>query len=147
MPISTDERLAILQDLQRAWLALTRAVRDLSDDDLEQGQLANGWTIKVTMGHVTAWEQKLIDEIRHLERGEVFNWPHMDVFNPEQAALDASRPAAEIREDFWRTHDELIQLLETTPILSRELVASDTYTHYTDHTAQVMEWRKQTGRG
>lgn len=147
MPISTDERLAILQDIQREWLALTRAVRDLSDDDLEQGELANGWTIKVTMGHVTAWEQKLIDEIRHGERAEAYTPPHMDVFNPEHAALDARRPASEIREDFWRTHDELIQLLERTPILSRELVESDTYTHYPDHTAQVMEWRKRSRRG
>lgn len=143
MAISSDERLAVLRDIQREWLELTRALRGLSDNDLEQATLANGWTLKVLLGHIAAWERKLIEEIAHLERGEPFTEPDVEAFNAEHAAADAGRRAAEIREELERTHAALMEVLERTPLLSRELVAADTYRHYPEHTEQIKDWRAQ----
>jgi hypothetical protein len=146
MPVSQQERLAILQDISRDWLELMRAIRGLPDPSFSRPGVVGNWSIKDVLAHVSAWERELIEHIAAEEHGDEWELPNVDQFNAEQAELDADRTLDDVRDDLEETHAELMSILEETPVLSRDLVASDTYKHYAEHAAQITAWRQQQMR-
>lgn len=146
MPVSQQERLAILQDISHDWLELMRAIRGLPDPAFTRPGIVDSWSIKDVLAHVSAWERELIEHVAAEEHGDEYVMPDVDQFNAEQAELDADRTLDDVRDDLEETHTELMSILEETPVLSRELVANDTYRHYADHAAQINAWRQQQGR-
>lgn len=146
MPVSQQERLAILQDVSRDWLELMRAIRGLPDPAFTRPGVVENWSIKDVLAHVSAWERELIEHVAAEEHGDEYVMPEVDQFNAEQAALDADRTLDDVRDDLEETHAELMSILEETPVLSRDLVKNDTYLHYSDHAAHINAWRQQQGR-
>jgi hypothetical protein len=39
------------------------------------------------------------------------------------------------------THQELVERVQETPVLSRDLIREDTYGHYRDHLNDIRQWR------
>ncbi|HEX3722923.1 MAG TPA: maleylpyruvate isomerase N-terminal domain-containing protein [Nitrolancea sp.] len=138
MPISQEERLSILQDVSAAWLELVKAIRPLSNEALIAPNAVGEWSVKDVMGHIAFWEQKLIDEIVATEAGEESeDFEDVEGINLQATEEMAQLSLAEIRDQFDSTHEELMQLLEKTPVLSRDLVDGDTYNHYPEHAAGI----------
>ena len=146
MPVSQQERLEILQDISRDWLELMRAIRGLPDPAFTRPGVVGNWSIKDVLAHVSAWERELIEHVAAEEHGDEYVMPDVDQFNAEQAELDADRTLDDVRDELEETHTELMAILEETPVLSRDLVKSDTYLHYADHAGQITAWREQSGR-
>ncbi len=147
MPISQGERLAILQEASRGWLELVKALRGLSDAEMEQPGVVDGWSVKLLLGHISAWEREAIDAIERAEEGEEPEWPEsVDEFNAVQAEIDAGRHVEEIRQQLEETHAEFMSLLETSPAVTREL-AYPGYDHVPEHAAQIAAWRARAGAG
>lgn len=147
MSIDQHERLQILQDVSKNWLELQRAIRGLSDTQMVRPGVVGEWSVKDIMAHITAWEQKLIDEIEARESGEEFEEPDVDAFNAEQYRLNADMDLEDVRAEFQETHAELMEILEVTPVLNRDLVKFDTYAHYAEHAEHINQWRRaQSGR-
>ena len=147
MTISTQERLAILRDIAESWLELRKALLGLSEHELVEPNTVGTWSFKDLMAHITAWERLLIERIRAMEEGRdtaELDEAELDVdgFNAEAVRRQAQKPIDEVREEFDRTHAELMQLLETTPVLTRDLVAGDTYEHYREHLKDVLEFMR-----
>jgi len=143
MTITQDDRLLILQDVSKAWLDLLKATRQLSDEQLLAPGTVGEWSAKDVMGHVSFWEQHLIDNIFALDAG---NEPEA-IEDFEAANLEAAAEAEiltldEIREQFIDTHEELMLLLERTSSLSRDLIGEVTYGHYTEHAADIRAAKK-----
>lgn len=147
MPIDTQERLAILREIAESWLELRKALVALSEHELVQDNTVGTWSFKELMAHITAWERVLIERIRALEEGrEPAPEPDtldIDAFNAEVVQRQAQKPLDEVKREFDQTHEELMQLLETTPVLTRELVAGDTYEHYREHLKDVLEYMRR----
>ena len=143
MTITEDERLSILQDVSKAWLDLLKATRQLSDEQILAPGTVGEWSVKDVMAHMSFWEQTVIDTIVALDAG---NEPdYIDGFEDENLAAVAEAADLtldEIRDQFSETHDELMLLLESTPSLSRELIADETYSHYIEHTADIRAAKK-----
>jgi uncharacterized protein (TIGR03083 family) len=138
MTITQEERLDILQEVSHSWLDLLRALRTLSDADLTRSNTVGQWSIKDVMGHVTFWERHLLDGIKAVEAGQEPDL--IDDF--ETANLIAAKEMAplsldEIRARFDSTHDELMQVLETTPLLTRDRIEGATFGHYDEHAADI----------
>lgn len=141
MPINQDERRAILDEVTQTWRDLQNAIQPLDAAQLTAPGVVDAWSVKDVMVHITAWETKVINEIETIEGGGTFREPSdVDAFNAEVVRRSADRDLADVREDFEATHAALMELLEVTPALSRELVAGDTYGHYPEHTAQIRAW-------
>uniref|UniRef100_A0A7C3ALZ6 ClbS/DfsB family four-helix bundle protein n=2 Tax=Thermorudis TaxID=1649508 RepID=A0A7C3ALZ6_9BACT len=147
MTISTQERLAILRDIAESWLELRKALVALSEHELVEPNTVGTWSFKDLMAHITAWERLLIERIRALEEGRDTNEIEeaeldVDAFNAEVVRRQAEKPIDEVRDEFDTTHSELMELLETTPMLTRDLVAGDTYEHYREHLKDVLEFMR-----
>ena len=147
MTISTQERLAILRDIAESWLELRKALVALSEHELVEPNTVGTWSFKDLMAHITAWERLLIERIRALEEGRDTNEIEeaeldVDAFNAEVVRRQAEKPIDEVRAEFDTTHAELMELLETTPMLTRDLVAGDTYEHYREHLKDVLEFMR-----
>jgi|SRR6185312_3523863 len=138
MTLTQEDRLEILQDVARTWLDLLKAVRQLNDAQIQAPGTVGDWSVKDVMGHISFWEQHLIDIIEAVDAGnEPERYEEFETVNHDAVAEMADMSLEEIREQFMTTHDELMQLLERTPSLSRELVAGNTYDHYSEHSAAI----------
>jgi uncharacterized damage-inducible protein DinB len=143
MTMTLDDRLLILQDVSKAWLDLLKATRQLSDEQLLAPGTVGVWSVKDVMGHVSFWEQHLIDTIIALDAGnESDGIEDFEAANLEAAAEAESLTLGEIREEFASTHEELMLHLEQTPSLSRDLIEGATYGHYIEHTADIRAAKK-----
>ena len=137
MPISQDERLEILKDLAANWLQLRKAVAALTDRQLEQPGPEGRWSGKQLLAHIEAWDRETINAIRRVETGKEPGWPEDDdTFNAAQAEAAQALDLADVKRRFEATHQELMDLVERTPALSRDLVAS-TSAHYLEHVPDV----------
>lgn len=138
MVVSTQERLDILQDISKSWLDLVKAIKSLSDDEILRPATVDDWSVKDIMAHITFWEGRIIHRIGLLERGE--NPPDTDDFetiNQQEATKSRSASLDDVRAQFDAMHDQVMNILEVTPVLSRDLVEGNTYGHYNEHLADI----------
>lgn len=138
MTVSTEERLDILQDVSKSWLELVKAIRKLSDDQMTKLAAAGEWSVKDIMAHITFWESRLIHDAGVLEQGgtppEISDF---ETVNREEASRSRGASLDEIKAQFDLTHDQLMAVLEVTPVISRDLIAGNTYDHYDEHLATI----------
>lgn len=144
MTVTLQERLKLLQDVSKSWLELMRSLRGLTDDQIEKPATIGDWSVKQVMGHIAFWDRHLIDEIRAREAGEEIpedsdDEPHG--VNRLRATEDADRGISAVKVEMDSTHQKLMDLLETTPVISADLIRYDTYEHYPEHTAAIRAWR------
>lgn len=138
MALSTDERLDILQRVSKSWLELVKMIRKLSDEQIVKPATVGEWSVKDIMAHITFWEGRLIHDIGILERGGTV--PESDNYeSTNQAEASRSRSASldDVKAQFDAMHDQLMALLEATPLLTPKLVAGVTYEHYDEHLADI----------
>lgn len=146
MSVTLQERLAILQDISKTWLELMRSMRGLSDEQIEKPGTIGDWSVKQVMGHIAFWDAHAIDEVKTLEAGQesadatADDWD-LDRANAGRAADDAGREVSSVKVEMDSTHQKLMDLLEVTPVLSRDVVKNDTYEHYPEHTEAIRAWR------
>jgi hypothetical protein len=96
------------------------------------------------MAHIATWERLLMQRIQALEEGrEPPTIDDIDAFNEEDIQRNQNLSLREVWDRFLETHEKLIELLERTPVLTRELVAADTYEHYREHLQDILEYEKR----
>jgi hypothetical protein len=138
MPVSTEERLDILQDVSKSWLELVKTIRKLSDDQIVKPETAGEWSVKDVMAHITFWEGRLIHYVGILEQGGTPpDSSDFETVNREEATRSRSASLDEVKAQFDEMHDQLMKLLEVTPVISRDLIAGNTYDHYNEHLADI----------
>ena len=80
----------------------------------------------------------MIRRIGLLERGETP--PDVDDFesiNQEEATRSRGSNLDDVKAQFDAMHDQVMALLEVTPVITREMVAGNTYEHYDEHLADI----------
>lgn len=144
MTIDMVERRAILEDIQRAWVELRNAIRSLTEHEIVETGSWGTHSIKDLMAHIATWERLLIQRIQALEEGrEPPSVEDIDAFNEEDIRRNQHLSLREVWDRFLETHDKLLEILERTPVLTRELVAPDTYEHYREHLQDILEYAKR----
>ena len=131
-PATKQELLALVGE---RWNVLQSLVAALSQEQMEQ-PLGDGWSAKVHMDHIAAWERSLMGLLRKQDRGaaaglpaEIWAGHDTDAMNAYFAERAKPQALADILAESNDVHAKLITLLES---FSRE----DLQRPYSDYQPQ-----------
>ncbi|MEO8540297.1 MAG: ClbS/DfsB family four-helix bundle protein [bacterium] len=118
-PRTKPELLALIDE---RWEVLQHLLGKLSDADFER-PLGDGWSGKVHVGHLAAWERSLIALLRKEDRHAAMGvstelWESREANDTESlnrvlAERTSGQSLAEVRALSKATHDELMTLLDS----------------------------------
>lgn len=150
-----DKALNRLADSRRA---LHAVLDGLSESEVEQTRVEDGWTIKDLLGHIVAWEAIFLEPLRQFVAGGEFRAtvvPDHDAWNAEQSTLRRDRSLAHIRAEMASVRDELVAAARS--LTAEQLIprfvqpwgASETLAqaidglawHEEEHTRSILNWR------
>ena len=155
-PVAKADIIALIR---ARWEALQALIRSLSPADMEQ-PLGDGWSAKVHLAHITAWEVSLAALLRKQDRAAAMGvaaavWATDDVDAINQAIAEgaAAQPLDAVLADASQTHVGVVALLDamsqeelerpyahyqpldpvpnSTPVVG--WVHGDTWEHYDEH--------------
>jgi len=159
--MTKDELIAAVE---RAMDALQAALEGLDDAQLTTLPVVGEWTVKDVLAHLAVWESRLVTDLFRIERGvppEVeLSDAQVDQLNAQYYRDGKHRPPEHVLEDLHGVHLALLNRLEAMPeaaltdparygfMRGRPLsawVAVDSLEHFEEHTAEILEWRRQRG--
>jgi len=145
------DALSLLEDEREAWQPY-EALLDLTDAELERPvEAAHGWSAKVLIGHLVAWQLVALDVAKELAMSETSpakaradaNWAARgDAINAEIDADWAARPIGEVRSEFARVAGELRGFLTVVPE-TRWIKNSDYQRFFLDETLDHYEGHRE----
>ena len=138
MPMTTSQRLEMLQIASKAWLELKRLIDSIPDCALERPNTIGIWSGRDMLGHLAGWEAIGIDIVTQLdERGEYtplgINRDTVDAFNEEMLVPYRTLSTQDVRQALEDTHFALMQLAEVSSADIAEVVLDVTRDHYNKH--------------
>ena len=101
--------------LHKSHAALLNTISGLSPDELTHIQVEGVWTTKDLLGHITAWDQTLLEPLSKFVNGGAFTArviPDHDVWNHAQASQRAAWSYSKIFDEMKTTRKELLGLTE-----------------------------------
>jgi hypothetical protein len=146
-----------LQDaIQTGRLAFDELLNTIPEDTMEDPLLENGWSVKDTLMHIVAWEQRLIGWLNAVAQGDQptlpapgYTWDQMDELNEQTVIQQRHRSLQDILASFRaslslifmaldRYDDETLnsQYLGEESVLWRYF-AENTYEHYEEHGEEI----------
>jgi hypothetical protein len=153
-PQPPSAKPALLERIDHEWDALNRLLVFLTPEELE-APLDGGWSPKLHVAHLTAWERYLLANVIDGEPGHAalgddgVNYTHasMDYANAVIAQRATTNSRAEIQAEFLAVHTALHQRLEQMSWdellqpksgggdsrLALDHVVANTYDHYLEH--------------
>ncbi len=146
----------LLQKVDDAWASFKASFAGLSDAGFEKPGALGEWSVKDILGHVTAWEEESLKHLPVILEGkrpprykDVYGG--IDAFNARTAEEKRSLPLADALKQLDEIHARLVAYLGSAP--DEEFVQTrfrwriywDTYGHYPQHTAAILEWRERSG--
>lgn len=157
------DAMSLLEDERDAWRPF-EALLDLTDEELERPvEAAHGWSGKMLMGHLVAWQLVALDVAKELAVGETSptkdradaEWEARggETINAEIDADWAARPTAEVRAEFARVGGELRGFLTVVPESRwvkhadyQRFFIDETLDHYDEHRAELAAILAAAGR-
>lgn len=117
--MKTMNKQAFLNELRAAQEEVESRLAGLSEAQLTELPSPDAWSLRETLHHLTYWEQYMINIVRRaVEVGASPQW----VTNEEETAINAQilteaneRPPHEIVDNFRRSTEEVIALVESLP--------------------------------
>jgi len=151
----------IVAKIKSAHDALMRALSSLTDNQMTQPGVENGWSIKDIMAHITSWEVHLADQVQAVikntspEIPPILDWEDVHKRNADTYAANQHRPLGKVREEFNSRYTEMLLAInaldesdlykpqpgmdpDAPPIW--ESIAEETYEHYAEHLASIQTW-------
>jgi Mycothiol maleylpyruvate isomerase N-terminal domain len=148
----SDQVQRLLTRIEAAWSALGDAHAGLSDGQLVEPGVVDGWSVKDILAHVTTWEQ---EALKHLPQVIAGGTPPryaaqggIDAFNARATAAGRRLSLAQVLRRRDQTHARLLDFIRGQPegtfgvrTRARRRLRLDTYGHYPEHTAAIRVWR------
>ena len=138
---------ALIARINECWDELQQLVSGLNSEQLE-APLGDGWSAKVHLAHLAAWETSTLALLSGDHRGDAMGVPRetwnghgTDAINAVIAERADLRPATEVFSESQATHIELLALLRG---MSQDDLEKS-YSHYqphdmADNPAPVVGW-------
>jgi hypothetical protein len=152
-------RSQLLKRLDKAWDAFKASYVGLSDAEVMEPGVTDGWSVRDIIAHVTWWEEEALTHLPHiLDGGKPPRYSDtyggIDAFNAQQAELKRNLSLSEVLRQQNETHRRLIDFIQTVPedqligeTRFRHRLRLDTYSHYPQHTEAIRKWRGQRSAG
>ncbi len=145
---------------QRERAALDDLLAPLDDQAMLAPARDDGWTAKDLLGHLTAWEQRLLRWIeRWRETGDPgrpevgVTWDGFDSLNERDHAAAKARSIAEVRGEARDSYEAIVtamQAMNDDELTVRPetadgpswawIIGANTYRHYQAHRAEMEAW-------
>ena len=138
---------ALLARIDERWAALQELLGRLDEEQMEQA-LGDGWSAKVHLAHLAAWEVSLMAILQGKSRAgemgvprDVWEGHDTDAINRVVAERSVAQPLLQVIEDSNATHARLFELLGS---MTQEDLEKP-YSHYQpndppENTAMVAGW-------
>ena len=143
----------LLRKVEATWEDFQASYAGLSEADLMEPGVVEGWSVRDLIAHVTWWDEEAIRHLPLVLEGErppryADRYGGIDAFNAMQAETRRDLSLAEVRDAAEETHRRLIAYLEGVPTerlagnerFTRRL-RLDTYGHYPIHAVHIRQWR------
>jgi hypothetical protein len=126
--------------------------------------LADGWSVKDVLAHITVWEGLLVEWLTALTEGTFPSTPvpssreAVDRLNAERYAAAAARPLPMVLTAFHRSFGRVLQAVDALPdgvdlalplpqawaarVPLGQWIAENTYAHFQEHMAANRAWRE-----
>jgi hypothetical protein len=149
----TKSELLVAINTERARLESTLA--KFTEAQKSEALLENGWCVKDLMAHVAAWERVGYDIVQAARDGEPLKdyvskvFESIDDFNIKTYEKNKGKNLGEIETEFQTAHQDFITLVTpldeafinshlpfegTEEISVGQIITSNTYYHYREHT-------------
>lgn len=138
-----------------------RTIALLSPEDMLKSGAHGSWSVKDTLGHLSAWHLRLLGWLEQHRRGELViapeagrTWDDVDVLNERTYEANKTRGLQTIIREFRETHARVLHMVDS--LSERDLndpekfrwaggplgllVADCTYLHYFMHIIKVRQW-------
>lgn len=146
----------VLKKIERAWTAFKESYAGLSDEQLLEPGVTEGWSVKDILAHVTSWEDETLKHLPSLLQGirpprYSTLYGGIDAYNKLMTENKRDLSLSEVMRQLDETHLRLIEYVQSAP---EELLTSesrfrrrlrlDTYSHYPIHAQGIREWRERS---
>lgn len=118
MDAHPGNKVELMEWIDGRWGELQALLSELSDEEIEQ-PLGDGWSAKVHVAHLAAWERSVIALLHGADRGaamalspETWGGHDTDTINGALANRAEARAAGDVSRDARGTHEELLDLLD-----------------------------------
>ncbi len=156
------DKTTVLKMVLDGWETFTALLATFDDTEMVEPHPPDGWSVQDVMGHITLWENYVLDRLREAARGESpttiagLSYDELDDINHEGLAAGRARSLTDIKADFHHIHQELYTALEAIPddqdaawwgLWSDSgrvwrLSIHNTAEHYEEHGKQLRKWTK-----
>jgi hypothetical protein len=148
------DRPQLLKRIDKAWQALMVSYASLPDGAMLEPGVTGEWSVKVTIAHVTWWEEEALTHLPLILEGGrpprySVTYGGIDAFNALMAERKSVLSLSEVLRERDETHRRLLDYLQTVPEdqIARETrfrrrLRLDTYGHYPKHAEAIQQWRE-----
>lgn len=156
----------LLEAIQIEWQSLLSTLEPLSETQMLETGVEEGWDVKDILAHLTAWESRMVIWIDVSLKGDVPDrpapgepWDDIDRINQQIYVQNKDVPISEVLEKFHHTHTNANQkvaslteqdLFDPGRFAWRKgdplwhMVADNTSWHYKEHNESIQKWLKDT---
>jgi hypothetical protein len=141
----------ILERMDAGWQNLLDAVDGIPDERLTEPGASGDWSVKDVLGHVAYWQGRvpfIVERVTSANpaasAGGSGSWDFEQI-NQEQHAKRAGSSLADIREEFFATHESALASLREHPDIDPASVAGNMWDHYDEHAESIRDWRQRAG--
>ena len=154
----------LLVAIQSEWQKLLSTLDQLSETQMLETSVEEGWNIKDILAHITAWESRMVAWINMSLSGGVPDrpapgepWDDIDRINQQIYRQNKDIPLSKVLEEFHANHQIAYQ--EVASLTEQDLfdperfawrkgdplwhmVADNTCWHYKEHNESIRKWLK-----
>jgi hypothetical protein len=150
------DKQKLLAKLDKTWKDLHESWAGLSDSQATEPGVADRWSVKDILAHVTTWEEEALKYLPLIQQGGrppqyKAMYGGIDAFNAQMAEKKQNLSLPDVIQQLEETHRRLVDYLQSVPAeqFVRETrflhrLRFDTYRHYQEHTRMIREWRQRS---
>lgn len=144
-----ENKTTTLNNIRDGWMSLQSILDFVPDDSMENPGVIDGWSVKDIIGHITTWEDIIIDIIRTKLSDIEYIRPYQDLndFNLQQVEAKKLLSLEEIKVNFLKSHEDLIKFLNDLPVNvfepsseSVRVITVESLNHYQEHAQDIEKW-------
>jgi hypothetical protein len=146
----------VLNKIEQAWTAFKESYAGLSDEQLLEPGVTEGWSIKDILAHISSWEEETLKHLPSILQGTrparySALYGGIDAYNALMTEKKRDLSLSEVMRQLDETHLRLIEYVKSAPdeqLVSdtrfRRRLRLDTYSHYPIHAQAIREWRERS---
>lgn len=155
---SGGNREQLVRELEESRDELRASFRGLPDEAMARPGVAEEWSVKDVLSHVTSWEELALPDLARLARGDVATLASVDLYSTSYddanmifMALRRHLPLDQVLRELDATHEDFMAAVARLPDSALadgqfgQLLVRITAEHDKEHSGHISQWRGKEG--